>query len=91
VTDMGYLFCDCPRLKTVYVGETWSTSSVGSGTGPNGASMFEGCRSIVGGNGTRYSDENTGVDFARVDTPRKPGYLSAAGRVPPYVRGARLF
>ena len=69
---MQEMFSYCTNLKTIYVdANSWSTKSVINSTG-----MFSGCTSLVGGNGTVYDSENTGVDYARVDKSRAPGYLT---------------
>ena len=68
---MQWMFFDCPKLKTVLVGGSWSNASV---TNSNGT--FKGCKALVGGNGTRYSEDHVDADYARVDAPGAPGYLT---------------
>ena len=66
------MFENCTSLKTIYVDESlWNTD------GAWGTDMFSGCTSLVGGNGTVYDSENTGVDYAQVDKKGNPGYLTA--------------
>ncbi len=55
VTDMEGMFEFCSALKTIYAksGTDWSSSSADS------SSMFCGCTSLVGGNGTVYDSSHT--------------------------------
>lgn len=55
-TDMHAMFQDCSSLTTIYVGPRWTTAAV-----TNSADMFTGCTSLVGSNGTAYSDAHTNV------------------------------
>ncbi len=71
VTSMDYMFNRCTNLKTIYVGDNWSTSKV-----TNSTNMFYNCTSIVGGNGTTYSSSRTNKTYARVDKSGSPGYLT---------------
>ena len=38
--------------------------------------MFSGCTALVGGNGTVYDYSHTDHEYARVDKPGQPGYLT---------------
>lgn len=73
VTNMMLLFAACYKLETIYVGSKWSTSMVS-----NGNNMFSECKSLVGGQGTRYADSpHDGVSYAHVDGGvNNPGYLT---------------
>ena len=73
VTDMRVLFYNCNNLRTVYVGNGWSTAAVTSST-----SMFENCTSLVGGQGTTYNSSNpTDKTYAHIDGgPSNPGYFT---------------
>ncbi len=62
VTDMREVFRGCANLKTIYVGEEWSTENV-----TEGASMFEGCTNLVGGAGTRYDANYVDYTYAHID------------------------
>ena len=53
VTDMHWMFFDCNSLRTIYAGNDWSTEAV-----INAILMFHGCTSLVGGQGTTYSESN---------------------------------
>ena len=66
------MFDGCTQLKTVYVGDGWDMSKV-----TNHGSMFSGCSSLVGGNGSTVAKLGA-VDktYACVDTPETPGYLT---------------
>ena len=69
VTDMGSMFKNCKGLKTIYVDNSlWTTSSVTASS-----SMFTGCTSLVGGDGTTY--DSTKTDKTRAHTGAG-GYLS---------------
>lgn len=59
VVSMISMFSDCESLKTIYVGENWSTESVISSK-----DMFSGCIHIIGGDGSTYNSQNTDVAYA---------------------------
>ena len=67
---MQQIFNGCSKLQTVYVGANWSTASA-----TNGHYIFNGCFSLVGGNGTKVSDESS-LLYARIDKPGQPGYFT---------------
>lgn len=71
VTDMSNMFKDCAALTSIYVLDTWKTSSV-----TNSTDMFTGCTNLVGGNGTRFDSGKTDKEYARVDASGTPGYLT---------------
>lgn len=72
VEDMSYMFKSNNTLKTIYVDEElWSTEKV-----VNIEALFYGCTSLVGGNGTSYSESFIDHTYARVDKPGQPGYLT---------------
>ena len=71
VAYMDYMFSSCALLATIYVSELWSTDSVTSSP-----SMFKGCTSLVGGNGTAYSSSHVNSEYARIDTDDTPGYFT---------------
>ena len=72
VTDMSLMFFGCSMLKTIYVGEGWSTEKVTSGN-----DMFYDCRKLVGGNGTKYNLYYTNYTYARIDGGTDaPGYFT---------------
>ena len=66
---MDGMFFGCSRLKTVAVGSKWRAVKPGS-------EMFDGCKALVGGNGTKYSPKKTGAKMAVVDKPGQKGYLT---------------
>jgi len=70
VTSMRLMFLDCAALKTIYCNGDWSTTTADS------ESMFKGCTSIVGGNGTTYDADHTDASYARYDEPGNPGYFT---------------
>ena len=73
VTDMHWMFFSCDSLRTIYAGNGWSTEAV-----TNAISMFYKCSSLVGGQGTTYSDSNPRDDtYAHIDGgPSNPGYFT---------------
>lgn len=72
VYNMTYLFNGCSALKTIYVGDGWDASGVVN------QSIFPGCTSLVGGNGTTYDPEHLDKTYAIIDgTNGQPGYLTA--------------
>ncbi len=72
VTDMGSMFNICSSLKTIYVGDGWSTSSL-----TNNYSLFTGCTALVGGAGTVFAPNHIGSDYAHIDGGAgNPGYFT---------------
>ena len=73
VTDMHWMFFNCYGLRTIYAGNAWSTEAVANST-----LMFHGCTSLVGGQGTTYSESNPRDDtYAHIDGgPSNPGYFT---------------
>ena len=73
VTNMGWMFNQCSNLRTIYVGNGWSTAAVTSST-----NMFSGCTSLVGGQGTTYNSSNPrDKTYAHIDGgPSNPGYFT---------------
>ena len=72
VTDMRHMFRDCTNLKTIYVSSSWNVDKVRVST-----SMFDGCTSLIGGQGTTYNSSYTDKSRACIDKGgEKPGYLS---------------
>lgn len=68
---IGQMFYGCTNLRAIYVDSSkWKTPSY------DGFRTFEGCVSIVGGNGTQYDSNHIGAGYARVDAPGTPGYLT---------------
>ena len=74
VENMSSMFFGCTNLQTIYVGRNWSTSKV-----KDGNQMFYECHNLRGGQGTEYSQQHTGVDYAHIDGgTANPGYLTSA-------------
>ena len=72
VESMTYMFFDCPELTTIFVDEgNWNTENVSSSD-----YMFSHSINLVGGNGTKYDENHTDYEYARVDKPGQPGYLT---------------
>lgn len=76
VTNMSFMFDMYDYggyLRTVYVGEKWSTASVDSIDGAR--YIFRNCNYIVGGAGTTFN--GYGKIYARIDGgPDNPGYFT---------------
>ena len=72
VTNMLQMFGYCNNLETIYVSDAWNTEKV-----EMGFSMFDSCYNLVGGAGTLFSQNHTGLDYAHIDGgPSNPGYLT---------------
>ena len=71
VTNMEQLFWNSGQLKTIYTSNKFFISSVKKDT-----EMFKGCSNLIGENGTKYSDDNIGKEYARIDTSSTPGYFT---------------
>ena len=73
VTNMNGMFYGCSALETIYVGEGWNASKVGSNP-----DMFKDCIKLVGGAGTAYSADHTDAAYAHIDGgAANPGYLTS--------------
>ena len=73
VAKMDYMFNQCTSLRTIYVGDGWTTSAVTSSR-----LMFNKCTSLVGGQGTTYNADYVDMTYAHIDGgPSNPGYLRA--------------
>jgi len=80
VTEMNFMFYYCDELRTIYVGDGWSTAAVA-----NSSNMFKNCTSLVGGMGTTYNASHIDKAYAHIDGgTSNPGYFTAK---PAYVRG----
>ena len=72
VTDMTWMFFYCRNLKTVYVGDGWSTTAV-----TDSDLMFSYCTSLVGGQGTTYDADHVDASYAHIDGgTSNPGYFT---------------
>ena len=76
VTDMSYMFRHCYNLRTVYVGDGWSTAAVAFSN-----EMLYNCQSLVGGQGTTWNSSNPmDKTYAHIDGgPSNPGYFTEKG------------
>ena len=79
VTRMPSMFYRCTNLRTVYVGNGWSTAAV-----TYSANMFSGCTRLVGGQGTTWSSSNpTDKTYAHIDGgTSNPGYFTRDPNAP---------
>ena len=73
VTQMNKMFYNSTNLRTIYVGNDWSTAAVTSST-----DMFLNCASLKGGQGTTYDASHVDKTYAHIDGgPSNPGYFTA--------------
>lgn len=73
VTNMIDMFLMCQNITSIYVSEEWSTGLVQYST-----SMFDGCKNLVGSNGTAYESTKIDATYAHIDGLNgQPGYLTA--------------
>ena len=79
VKDMYSMFAGCSNVKTIYVGEHWSTESVVvTDSTTYGSYVFSNCASLVGGMGTAYDSLHVDYTYAHIDGgPDNPGYFTA--------------
>lgn len=81
MTDM---FAGCSNLKTIYVGEKWSTENLQVFQTPyvkkdGHEGLFTGCEKLVGGKGTKFNANYPNDTYARIDGGASaPGYFTAA-------------
>ena len=73
VTTMANMFDGCSNIKLIYVSDEFNTDNLGDS---DETTMFLGCTSIVGGNGTVYDASNVGKAYAVIDSTSKPGYFT---------------
>ena len=72
VAYMRYMFNSSYNLQTIYVGDGWSTAAV-----TESINMFNGCTSLVGGQGTTYNSSHIDKAYAHIDGgPSNPGYFT---------------
>ena len=75
VHDMSWMFYGNSNLRTIYVGNGWSTAALWSSS--YASYMFKECTSLVGGMGTAYNDIYTGMTRAHIDGgSSNPGYFT---------------
>jgi hypothetical protein len=71
LTDLYYAFSGCSNLAYIYVSSDWKLPS-----NSTGFQCFNGCKGLMGGNGTKWSSDHTAADYMRIDKDGEPGYLS---------------
>ncbi|MCR4869749.1 MAG: DUF285 domain-containing protein, partial [Atopobiaceae bacterium] len=69
---MEDMFKNCSSLETIYACEDWPFGEL-KGFSPT----FDGCISLMGGNGTAYSENHADADYACIDRDGTPGYFTA--------------
>ena len=73
VKKMKSMFAVNPYLKTIYVGDKWTTENVTD----NGSDMFYRCESLKGGEGTVFDENHLDMAYAHIDGGEtNPGYLT---------------
>ncbi|MBR0527272.1 MAG: leucine-rich repeat protein, partial [Prevotella sp.] len=71
VTDMSHMFHGCTNMRTICVGDGWSTANVAQS-----GYMFTSCTNLVGGSGTVFASTHVDKEYARVDGGTSaPGYF----------------
>lgn len=83
---ISYMFQGCTSLQTIHVGSAWNANNVSTGE-----SVFMGCSSLVGGNGTIYSNSNMDKAYARIDASGAPGYFTKSAPYAVYNEGTLTF
>ena len=71
VTDMDYMFAECTNLTTIYTSNKFVVNQV-----KNQAHMFNNSIKLQGGNGTTYDNLHIDKQYAKIDTPKTPGYFT---------------
>ena len=71
VQYMDYMFYGNSKLTTIYCNDNWSKSEIISSS-----SMFYGCKSLKGGNGTVFNSSNVTATYAHPDAADNPGYFT---------------
>ncbi len=72
VSAMESMFSNSNNLKTIYVGNGWSTAAV-----THSSNMFNNCTSLLGGMGTTYDENHVDAAYAHIDGgPDNPGYFT---------------
>ena len=88
VESMTSMFSSCPNLKTIYVGDNWSTESLAS---QGDYWMFSGSTNLKGGEGTTFDSDHVNSAYAHVDGgSANPGYLTYNKVYPLWVLGNRV-
>ena len=73
VENMNSMFSGDAQLVTIYAGDGWSLAEAIFVYG-----MFEGCTSLVGGQGTTYDPNHVDGEYAHIDDgTSNPGYFTA--------------
>ncbi len=72
-TNFSYLFAQSANLETIYATDAFVTDAVAEGKDGN---MFTNCQALVGAKGTKYDDNHTDREYARIDREGKPGYFT---------------
>jgi len=75
------MFSNCKNLKTIYTNSSFNLSGLPTTSPATGgtinASIFDGCTSLVGGNGTKFTTAQVGRAYARPDASGSPGYFTS--------------
>lgn len=72
LTSLYYTFSGCKALRTITVNAGWKLPE----SGLSGPRTFNGCTSLVGGNGTAYGSGAIAYTYMRIDKEGEPGYLT---------------
>ena len=75
VTSTKDMFNGCVALESIYCNDIWPKPTTST-------NMFKGCKALVGGNETAYSDSYIDITYARLDgLGNLPGYFTATAEV----------
>lgn len=84
VQDMSDMFRNCAALKTIRVSDGWDLSGI-----KGDYQVFTGAEQLTGGNGTVYDASKVRYEYARIDRPGTPGYLTGTDEAVPHTEPLR--
>ena len=72
VVFLSCMFNGSENLKTIYIGQGWKICKK-----TDGLEMFKNCNNLIGGQGTKYDENHTDVEYAHIDGGESnPGYFT---------------
>lgn len=76
--DMDNMFYHCKKLKTIVATKDFDVSSIGTDKSGNKKyrNIFHQCYELVGGNGTSWTSDKIGHEYAKIDKEGTPGYFT---------------
>jgi len=85
VKSISGMFRYCNQLTTIYSTNDWTILANVQGSD----NLFEGCTSLVGGNGTAFSGDWS-ISSACLDKPDHPGYFTTPNQLPLTIDGVEI-